>query len=41
MLAKAIAHNAMEVQTFKDIAARTFNRAWVQKTLDEKGCEIK
>lgn len=41
VLAKAIAHNAMEVQTFKDIAARTFNRAWVQKTLDEKGCEIK
>lgn len=41
VLAKANAHNAMEVQTFKDIASHTLNRAWVQKTLEEKGCEIK
>ena len=41
VLTKAREHNAMEVQTFKDIAAHTLNRAWVQKTLDEKGCEIK
>jgi RraA family protein len=40
VLAKAREHNAMEVQIFKDIAARTFNRAWVGKTLAEKGCEI-
>ncbi len=40
VLAKAREHNAMEVQVFKDIAARSFNRAWVDKTLAEKGCEI-
>ncbi len=41
VLAKAREHNAMEARTFEDIAAHALNRAWVQKTLEEKGCEIK
>jgi regulator of RNase E activity RraA len=41
VLAKAKEHNAMEARTFKSIAARTFDRAWVQKTLTDKGCEIR
>ena len=40
VLAKAREHNAMEVKVFKDIAARTLNRAWVKKTIEEKGGEI-
>lgn len=41
VLAKAKEHNAMEARVFKEIAAGTMSRAWVEKTLDEKGCEIK
>lgn len=41
VLSKAKEHNEMEAKTFKDIASNSLNRAWVQKTLIEKGCEIK
>jgi regulator of RNase E activity RraA len=41
VLEKAKAHNAMEANTFKNIAARTIDRTWVQKALSDKGCDIK
>ena len=41
VLSKAKEHNEMEAKTFKDIASNSLNSAWVQKTLIEKGCEIK
>ena len=40
VLAKAIEHNAMEVRVFRDIAAHTLDRGWVNRTLTDKGCEI-
>ncbi|HEY5586629.1 MAG TPA: RraA family protein [Ruminiclostridium sp.] len=40
VLRKAIAHNKMEEDTFRHIAAGTFDRSWVDKTLKEKSCEI-
>jgi RraA family protein len=41
VLAKAKEHNAMEAKTFQHIAAGTFDRSWVNKTLTDKGCEIR
>lgn len=40
VLEKAKKHNAMEVQTFKDIENGSLDRLWVDKTLYEKGCKI-
>ncbi|MCC8194604.1 MAG: RraA family protein, partial [Deltaproteobacteria bacterium] len=40
VLAKAKAHNAMETQTKKDIENLAWNRAWVDATLNAKGCEF-
>ncbi len=40
LLEKSKAHNQMEARTFEQIAAGTFDRSWVDKTLKEKGCEI-
>ena len=40
VLAKGRAHNAMEQESFCQIAAGTYDRSWIDKALAEKGCEI-
>ena len=40
VLKKALAHNAKEAQTMKDIANLAWDRAWVDATLKAKGCEF-
>jgi RraA family protein len=40
ILKKARAKVAQEVEKMKDINAGTYNRAWVDKELKEKGCEF-
>ena len=40
MLIKGRAHNAMEQESFRQIAAGVYDRSWIDKALTEKGCEI-
>ena len=40
MLEKGRAHNAMEQESFRQIAAGSYDRSWIDKALTEKGCEI-
>ena len=40
VLKKALAHNAKEAQTMKDIENLAWNRTWVDEALKARGCEF-
>ena len=40
MLEKGRRHNNMEKESFRQIAAGTYDRSWIDKALADKGCEI-
>ena len=40
VLAKALKHNAMEVEKFRKIENGSLDKSWVDETLAKKGCEL-